>query len=330
MFFSTRISTSTTKFSEAIPKLAQALQEADAVVVGAGAGLSTAAGMTYSGERFERYFADFEQRFGFHDMYSGGFYPFPDEQMLWGYWSRQIWANRYAPGATLLYKQLAELLKGRDYFVLTTNVDHQFQLAGIDKHRLFYTQGDYGLFQCSEPCHQQTYDNEERVRAMVAAQLEDNTDQAGATQLEQTNEQASAAPSFPADKGSSPITWKTMRIPRELVPHCPVCGKPMSMNLRCDNTFVEDAGWHAAAERYHEFLRRHEGMRVLYLELGVGGNTPGIIKYPFWQYTAANPRAAYACVNLGEACCPAEIDHQSILLDAGADSVIPALLAHSS
>lgn len=294
------------KLSDAIEALSSAIAEADAIVVGAGAGLSTAAGMSYSGERFRRYFADFEDRFGFHDMYSGGFYPYPDDQLMWGYWSRQIWVNRYMPGATPLYKQLTELLQGKDYFVLTTNVDHQFQLAGIDKHRLFYTQGDYGLFQCCEPCHQKTYDNEEQVRAMLLSQglsIGDNGE------LE-----------MPADGSAS------MRVAAELVPHCPICGKPMSMNLRCDDTFVEDAGWHAAAERYHEFLRRHEGMKVLYLELGVGANTPGIIKYPFWQYTAANPQATYACINMGEACCPANIEHQSILVDASADVLIPALL----
>lgn len=239
-------------------------------------------------------------------MYSGGFYPFPDEEMFWAYWSRYIWINRYADGALPLYTQLAELLQGKDYFVLTTNVDHQFQLAGIDKHRLFYTQGDYGLWQCMEPCHNKTYDNCEQVRAMVEAQ---------GYEIAETGEMG-----LPLEKTSR------MRIPHELVPHCPVCGKPMSMNLRCDDTFVEDDGWHKAAERYHEFMRRHEGMRVLYLELGVGGNTPGIIKYPFWRDTAANPQATYACINKGEACCPAQIEHQSILVDAGADTVIPSLL----
>lgn len=307
MFFSTRISTSTPKLSETLPKLKEAIAEADAIVVGAGAGLSTAAGMTYSGERFRRYFADFEERFGFHDMYSGGFYPYPDNQLLWGYWSRQIWVNRYMSGATPLYKQLVELLHDKDYFVLTTNVDHQFQLGGFDKHRLFYTQGDYGLFQCSEPCHQKTYDNEDQVRTMVLSQGLTITDD-GSLEV-------------PA---SGP---KSMRVAPELVPHCPVCGKPMSMNLRCDDTFVEDEGWHMAQQRYHEFLRRHDGMNVLYLELGVGANTPGIIKYPFWQYTASNPHATYACINFGEACCPANIEHQSILIDAGADEIIPKLLA---
>ena len=183
------------------------------------------------------------------------------------------------------YKRLFELLKDKDYFVLTTNVDHQFQKAGFDKHRLFYTQGDYGLWQCSEPCHQKTYDNEETVRAMVAQQ-------------------------------------KNMRVPAELVPHCPVCGKPMSMNLRADNTFVEDEGWHAAAERYEEFLRRHEGIHVLYLELGVGMNTPAIIKFPFWRMTYDNPDAVYACVNFGEAYVPEQIRKQSICINGDIHDVL--------
>lgn len=288
MFFSPRIATSTKSSSLEIERLAEAFAQADAVIVGAGAGLSTAAGLTYSGERFRQWFGDFEERFDFADMYSGGFYPFPDEETTWAYWSRMVWCNRYAPGATPLYRKLAALLADKDHFVLTTNVDHQFQLASIDRHRLFYTQGDYGLWQCSRPCHAQTYDNEQQVKAMVEQQ-------------------------------------KDLRVPSELLPRCPVCGAPMTMNLRCDDTFVEDEGWHAAAERYEEFLRRHRGMRTLFLELGVGSNTPGIIKYPFWRMTAANPRATYACVNLGEAYAPMDIERSSILIDAGIEDAIEGL-----
>lgn len=288
MFFSPRIATSTKSSSLEIERLAEAFAQADAVIVGAGAGLSTAAGLTYSGERFRQWFGDFEERFDFADMYSGGFYPFPDEETTWAYWSRMVWCNRYAPGATPLYRKLAALLADKDHFVLTTNVDHQFQLAGIDRHRLFYTQGDYGLWQCSRPCHAKTYDNEQQVKAMVEQQ-------------------------------------KDLRVPSELLPRCPVCGAPMTMNLRCDDTFVEDEGWHAAAERYEEFLRRHRGMRTLFLELGVGSNTPGIIKYPFWRMTAANPRATYACVNLGEAYAPMDIERSSILIDAGIEDAIEGL-----
>ena len=288
MFFSRLTRQSTQNFSAQVDKLRDALATADAVVVGAGAGLSTAAGYTYSGPRFSRLFGDFAARYGFLDMYSGGFYPYDTLEEHWAFWSRYVMCNRYDPIPGHVYQQLLDLLRGRDYFVLTTNVDHCFQRAGFDKQRLFYTQGDYGLFQCSRPCCQETWDNEDVIRAMVDQQSD-------------------------------------LRIPSELVPHCPHCGAPATMNLRSDGTFVEDEGWHKAAARYSEFLRRHEGMRTLYLEIGVGGNTPGIIKYPFWQMTAANPRATYACVNLGEACAPRELERQSILIDASADEVIAQL-----
>ena len=288
MFFSRLTRQSTQNFSAQVDKLRAALATADAVVVGAGAGLSTAAGYTYSGPRFSRLFGDFTARYGFSDMYSGGFYPYDTLEEHWAFWSRYVMCNRYEPIPGRVYQQLLDLLRDRDYFVLTTNVDHCFQRAGFDKQRLFYTQGDYGLFQCSRPCCQETWDNEDAIRAMVDQQSD-------------------------------------LRIPSELVPHCPHCGAPATMNLRSDGTFVEDEGWHKAAARYSEFLRRHDGMRTLYLEIGVGGNTPGIIKYPFWQMTAANPRATYACVNLGEACAPRELERQSILIDASADVVIAQL-----
>ncbi len=275
-----RISTcsSTGAYWDNITRLKKELETADAVVIGAGAGLSASAGMSYSGERFEKCFSDFHRRYGITDMYSGGFYPFDTLEEYWAWWSRHILINRYEAGVGKPYADLLELVKDRDYFVLTTNVDHQFQLAGFDRERLFYTQGDYGLWQCSKPCHNKTYDNEAAVRQMVAEQ-------------------------------------KDMKIPPELVPRCPVCGAPMNMNLRCDDTFVEDDGWHRAAERYNDFLRRQENRHVLFLELGVGANTPGIIKYPFWRMTAKNPKAVYACVNYGEAFCPGEIQRQSVCID---------------
>lgn len=273
-----------------IEKLRQALDDADAVIVGAGAGMSTAAGLTYSGERFDEHFADFRDAFGITDMYSGGFYPFPDVETLWAWWSRHIYFNRYDVEPGRPYLDLLKLVKDKDYFVITTNVDHQFQLAGFDKHRLFYTQGDYGLFQCSGPCSQVTYDNEEAVRAMMEQQ-------------------------------------KGMRIPSELVPTCPKCGRPMTMNLRVDGRFVEDKGWHAAATRYDEFCRRHAGMHVLYLELGVGMNTPVIIKYPFWNAVDKNPKAIYACVSLGEACAPKAVNKRSILIDGDIGMVLSACVS---
>lgn len=273
-----------------IEKLRQALDDVDAVIVGAGAGMSTAAGLTYSGERFDEHFADFRDAFGITDMYSGGFYPFPDVETLWAWWSRHIYFNRYDVEPGRPYLDLLKLVKDKDYFVITTNVDHQFQLAGFDKHRLFYTQGDYGLFQCSGPCSQVTYDNEEAVRAMMEQQ-------------------------------------KGMRIPSELVPTCPKCGRPMTTNLRVDGRFVEDKGWHAAATRYDEFCRRHAGMHVLYLELGIGMNTPVIIKYPFWNAVDKNPKAIYACVSLGEACAPKAVNKRSILIDGDIGMVLSACVS---
>ena len=271
-----------------VERLAEALSCADAVLVGAGAGLSTAAGFTYSGPRFERHFADFRERYGFTDMYAGGFYPYATPEERWAFWSRYVMVNRYDLGPNPLYVRLRKLLEGRDYFVLTTNVDHQFQLAGFDKQRLFYTQGDYGLFQCSKPCCAETFDNEAAIRAMCEQQ-------------------------------------RDLRIPSQLVPRCPHCGAEMSMNLRADDTFVQDEGWYAAAARYRDFERRHQGMRMLYLELGVGFNTPVIIKYPFWRETLRNPQATYACVNLGEAMAPREIEGQSICINADIAKVLKAL-----
>lgn len=288
MFFKPKESMKQQSFDEKTNRLRHALSEADTVLIGAGAGLSAAAGFTYSGKRFEQYFHDFHEKYGITDMYSGGFYPFQSLEEYWAWWSRQIWANRFQDAPEPLYRQLLELVRGKDYFVLTTNVDHQFQRAGFDKNRLFYTQGDYGLWQCSEPCLEKTYDNETAVRQMLAEQ-------------------------------------KDMKIPAELVPRCPACGKPMTMNLRCDNTFVQDEGWYEAQGRYTAFLRRCEKSRVLFLELGVGMNTPGIIKYPFWQFAAKNPNAVYACVNQGEAFAPRGIAGRSICIDSDIGGVLKTL-----
>ena len=273
-----------------ISRLKQELNTADAVVIGAGAGLSTSAGFTYTGERFQRYLGDFIAKYGFRDMYSGGFYPFDSLEEHWAYWSRYIAINRYMDPPKPVYQELLHLVGEKDYFVLTTNVDHCFQKAGFDKHRLFYTQGDYGLWQCSKPCHQKTYDNEAAVKKMLAEQ-------------------------------------KDMKIPSQLVPHCPVCGAPMTMNLRADDTFVEDEGWHAAARRYEAFLRRCQGKRVLYLELGVGGNTPVIIKYPFWKMTQRDPKAVYACINREAACAPGEIRSRAICIQGDIGAALNRLRA---
>ena len=279
---------STKSCSEPMERLKAALQDCDAVVIGAGAGLSTAAGFTYTGERFEKYFSDFAAKYGIKDMYSGGFYPFDTLEEYWAYWSRYIFINRYQDAPKPVYDELLKLVQNKDYFVITTNVDHCFQNAGFDKKRLFYTQGDYGLFQCSEPCCQETFENEAVIREMVKRQ-------------------------------------ENMKIPTELLPLCPHCSRPMTMNLRCDDTFVEDEGWHRAAERYENYLRTRAGEKILFLELGVGSNTPGIIKYPFWQMTAKNPDAVYACINQGQAVCPPEIERRSVCVNADIGQVLRIL-----
>lgn len=268
-----------------IERLGKAIENTDCVIIGAGAGLSTSAGFTYSGKRFHEYFHDFEVKYNFHDMYTGGFFPYSTAEERWAYWSRYILINRYQNPPKPVYNELYELVKDKDYFVITTNVDHCFQKAGFDKKRLFYTQGDYGLFQCSEPCHNKTYDNEKLIRRMVAEQ-------------------------------------KDMKIPTELIPCCPKCGKPMTMNLRSDDKFVQDKGWYAACERYERFIETHKDTRILYLELGVGCNTPVIIKYPFWRFTTQNPKAIYACINYGEAFCPKQIAQRSICINEDIGNVI--------
>ena len=265
-----------------------ALNDADAVVIGAGAGLSASAGLAYTGERFQKYFGDFIEKYGIRDMYSGGFYPFQTPEEYWAWWSRHIYYNRYVDAPKTIYRDLLSLVKDQDHFVLTTNVDHQFQRAGFDKKRLFYTQGDYGLWQCSKPCCQETHDNAEIVRRMV---------------VEQQN----------------------MRIPTELIPRCPRCGEFMTMNLRCDDTFVQDEGWYQAAQRYEDFLRRHEGMRIVFLELGVGMNTPVIIKYNFWQQVHRNPKANYVCINQGQTYAPQEIENRSLCINTDIGSVLIVL-----
>lgn len=269
-------------------RLQEALLASDAVLIGAGAGLSASAGLTYSGERFDKHFEDFHLSYGIRDMYQGAFFPFDTPEEHWAYWSRLVLINRYETGISRVHQELLELVKEKDYFVLTTNVDHQFQHAGFDKSRLFYTQGDYGLFQCAESCHASTYDNEAVIRHMVSSQSH-------------------------------------MRIPSCLIPCCPLCGQPMTINLRSDNRFVEDAGWHAAAGRYRDYLQAHGKSRILYLELGVGYNTPDIIKYSFWNLTGQNPSAMYASINTEPSQHPMEIARRSILINLDIGHALSAL-----
>lgn len=278
-----------TEIRYSVEKTRNKIENADAIIIGAGAGLSASAGFTYSGKRFEDNFPDFIEKYGFKDMYSAGFYPYKTLEEYWAYWSRYIFINRYQDAPKNVYNDLYSLVHDKDYFVLTTNVDHCFQKAGFDKNRLFYTQGDYGLWQCQVPCHNKTYDNSTEIKKMTEDQ-------------------------------------ENMRIPSNLIPYCPVCGASMSMNLRADNTFVEDNGWHAAAKRYQDFIRCHKGLKILYLELGVGANTPGIIKYPFWQMVYNNPYASYICINMQDACIPAEIQKQSICINNDIGDILEYLI----
>lgn len=271
--------------SDNIARVKNEIEQADAVLIGAGAGLSTSAGLTYSGPRFYKYFSDFHAKYGITDIYSGGFYPFEDLEHYWAWWSRHIYYNRYEQPPLTVYENLLSLVRDKNYFVITTNVDHCFQNAGFDKKRLFYTQGDYGLLQCSAACHNKTYDNEELVREMVEKQ-------------------------------------KDLQIPSDLIPYCPVCGRPMTTNLRADDKFVQDEGWDLACRRYKEFIAQYGSQRILLLELGVGANTPVIIKYPFWRLTLNNKKATYVCINYGEAFAPKEIEKQSVCFDCDIKSVL--------
>ena len=290
---------------EQLWRLNSELELADAVVIGAGAGLSTSAGLTYSGERFNKYFYDFRERFGITDMYSGGFYPFPDEETRWAWWARHIYYNRYIDPPKPVYQNLLTLVRNKDYFVITTNVDHQFQRAGFDKKRLFYTQGDYGLFQSTDPGIRETYDNEEWVMNAMKAQgfIQDENG------IFQVPESGSLLMSIPAD----------------MIPTASD-GSSVTMNLRSDDTFVEDEGWHRAEVAYSDYISKHRNEHVLYLEIGIGANTPVIIKYPFWALTAENPNAVYACLNYSQPFCPKEIEDQSICIDGDCGDVIEMMM----
>ena len=287
--------------------LKEKIGPADAVIIGAGAGLSTAAGFVYTGERFERYFGDFGRKYGFRDMYSGGFFPYSTQEEFWAYWSRYIWINRYMDAPESTYSDLLRLVKDKDYFVLTTNVDHCFQKAGFDKKRLFYTQGDYGLFQCTKPCCQRTWDNEDAVRKMVLSQ--------GYTIGKQND--------LVLPEG----TEAEMRVPAELLPKCPNCGRPLTMNLRSDDKFVEDDGWQSAAAEYEAWLTQHRDRKVVFLEIGVGYNTPGIVKYTFWQQVYRNEKAFYACLNMEEQPVPEEIRDRSVIIRGDSSRVIRELVS---
>lgn len=304
--FSRSMSAGNVKRQEQFEMLRNEIQNAEAIVIGAGAGLSTSAGLTYKGERFAKYFFDFAEKYGIKDMYSGGFYPFPNDETKWAWWARHIYFNRYIESPIPVYQRLLTLVEDKNYFVITTNVDHQFQRAGFDKKRLFYTQGDYGLFQSVNPKNQKTYDNEDWVM--------------NAMEVQGFVKDESGVFTLPDDRKI------TMQISTSLIPKCPDDYSDVTMNLRADDSFVEDEGWNKASEKYYEFLQINKDKHVLFLELGVGANTPIIIKYPFWQMTMENEKAIYACVNHGEAFCPKEIENKSICIDGDIGEVLEKLM----
>ncbi|WP_197735975.1 SIR2 family NAD-dependent protein deacylase [Arabiibacter massiliensis] len=258
---------------ERIEAARELIASCDRILVGAGAGLSTAAGLSYSGERFQRNFQPFIRRYGMTDMYSAGFYPFPTEEDRWAYWARHVWVNRHEPPALPLYVQLREALRDKDCFVITTNVDAQFEKAGFPRERLFATQGDYGLNQCARGCHDTLYPNRQLAEKMLASAEGDGT-----------------------------------RIPSQLVPRCPVCGGRMNVHLRIDGSFVENADWHAAEERYRAFVAGMREHPTLLLELGVGWNTPVIIRMPFDRLAVALD-APLVRINYDDARVPKETAH---------------------
>ncbi len=271
-----------TPYEEQIKAAADAIEKADSIVIGAGAGASTAAGLTYSGKRFTDHFAEFIEKYGsmyMSDMYSAGFYPFPTQEAKWGYWSKHSMINRFEPPALPLYGQLYKIVEKKDYFVLTTNVDHQFQKAGFAEERIFATQGDYGEIQCEKGCHPKVYPAEKIFRQMDQAR-------------------------------------KDCLVPTYMVPRCPVCGGNMTMHLRCDNHFVEDEAWHEAADRYADFLNGLSGKRVVLLELGVGFNTPVIIRLPFEKMAKENRNITLIRLNLDEAVVPESLGARAIGINA--------------
>ena len=304
MFTNQTINKSIRTTCDPINALHQLIHSTPTILIGAGSGLSSAAGYRYSGARMQYYFQDFIEKYHFENMYEGGFYPFDTLEEYWAYWSRYVYINRYQDCENDVYQDLYELVKTKDYFVLTTNVDHCFQRYGFDHDRLFYTQGDYGLFQCSTPCHEMTYDNESIIKAMILAQ--------GFT-IDQDHRLV---------KPSTPLK---MTVPSKLIPYCPHCGKPMRTNLREDDRFVQDQGWHDALNRYNGFIHTHRHQPVLYLELGVGYNTPSIVKFSFWRMVAQNNKAIYACINQDECYAPKEIIKRSICIEADIAEVVSTL-----
>lgn len=275
---------------DALERVSAALAKTPAVLIGGGAGLSAAAGIDYSGDAFRRAFADYIARYGFSDLYSSGFYPFPTEAERWAYWARHVDYAAVKPPAMPLYVRLLELVRGKEYFVITTNVDAQFEKAGFAPERLFAVQGDYREMQCANACHRKVYSNLDAVQRILE-------------------------------------TTQDLTIPAGSVPRCPVCGGRMEMHLRIDEHFIEDEKWHRAARRYEEFLAGHAKGETVLLELGVGFNTPTIIRYPFEELAFFNRGALLVRLNRENIPLRLPIQSRTVTITEPMQAVVAQLLA---
>ena len=276
------------EYNKKILEVKNLINEADYILIGAGSGLSTAAGLEYFGESFEKNFKEFIEKYNFPDLYSASFYDFNTQEEKWAFFTKMIYLNRFNKEPLKLYQEIYYLIKEKDYFVITTNVDGQFEKAGFEKERVFETQGDYAYLQCENACHNKLYYNYDLVNEWLK-----NT--------------------------------KDCKIPSNLVPKCPVCGGNMEMNLRKDANFVQDENWYKQDKRYGEFLNKSQDKNLLLLEIGVGFNTPGIIRFPFEQMVYNNIHTNLVRINKDYAFTNKEIENKTILFDEDVNTIIEDL-----
>ena len=276
------------EYNSRIIQAKQAIKQADYIIIGAGSGLSTAAGLLYSGEKFEKDFKEFIEKYHLDNLYSASFYEFKTQEEKWAFFAKMIKLNRYNEKTLKLYQELYEIVKNKEYFVLSTNVDGQFYNSGFDKDKVFEVQGDYSYLQCENACHNKLYNNKELVEKWLR-----NT--------------------------------KNCKIPSDLVMKCPVCGGNMDMNLRKDANFVQDENWYRQSEKYEDFLSRSKGKNVVLLEIGVGFNTPGIIRFSFEQMTANIEKTTLIRINKDYPNPMLEIENKTISFDEDTNKIIEDL-----
>ena len=276
------------EYNKRISEVKNLINKADYILIGGGAGLSTAAGLDYSGKRFEDNFGEFIEKYHFTDMYTAGFYDFNTEEEKWAFWAKHMYLNDIGIGATKLYKDVLNLVKDKKYFVITTNVDDQFYKAGFDKEKVFAMQGSFKYIQCSKACHNKLYDATDLVKEMINK-------------------------------------TKDCKIPTELVPVCPVCGEKMEVNVRIDANFVQDENWYKQDKRYGEFLDKSQDKNLLLLEIGVGFNTPGIIRFPFEQMVYDNVNTHLVRINKDYAFASKEIEDKTILFNEDTNKIVEDL-----